>query len=209
MITSPKELQFYIMADRMMNRGYFKEPLKTRIVKLLNPDDTMTFLSLMRKCSFYGHRGGGISRLLGFYYKLRYSRLSKKLGYTIDCYSFGYGLVLHHYGTIVVGSGSHIGNYANILHGCTISRGSSSIGDFFFMGSGSIITKSVKIENNVKVASNSVVNRSFSANVVIAGMPAETKKHDETTWVEMYSGNKGEWVQRWKRVEELRIQMGV
>ena len=60
MIRTPKELQFYIMADCMMNRGYFKVPLKTRIVNLLCPDDIMSFLSLMRKCSYYGRRGGGI-----------------------------------------------------------------------------------------------------------------------------------------------------
>ena len=151
--------------------------------------------------------GGVFSLLLGGYYKIRYSKVSKRLGYTIDCNSFGYGLVLHHYGTIVVGSGSRIGNFANILHGCTISRGGSTIGDYFFMGSGAIITRPVKIADNVKVASNSVVNRNVDANEVIAGAPAAVKRHEDSTWMEMYSGKDGEWVRRRKEVEKLRTTM--
>ena len=209
MITTPKELQFYIMADRMMNRGYFKEPLRIRLAHMLYPDDIMRFLTLMRKCCYYSQLGGAFPKLLFSLYKVKYLRLRERLGYTINYNCFGYGLVLHHQGTIVVGSGSHIGNYANILHGSTISKGGSSIGDYFFMGSGAIITRPVKIADNVKVASNSVVNKSVEANSVIAGAPATVKKQEDITWMEMYSGNEGEWVRRWKRVEKLRIQMGL
>lgn len=208
MISSKKQLRFFIMADRMMNRGYFKVPLKVQMANLLNPDDIMRFLFLMRKCSYYSCRVG-FPKLLYGYYKVKYLRLSERLGYTIDYNCFGYGLVLHHHGTIVVGSGSHIGNYANILHGSTISKGGSSIGDYFFMGSGAIITRPIKIADNVKVASNSVVNKSVEANSVIAGAPVTVKKQEDITWMEMYSGKEGEWVRRWKRVEELRIQMGL
>ena len=59
MIKSKKELSFYIMADTMMNRGYFKPSFKERIKRVLLKDDILLFLKLMRKCQYYSHLGGG------------------------------------------------------------------------------------------------------------------------------------------------------
>ncbi len=41
MITSRKQLKFYLQADMMMNRGYFKVPLKKRFLQLFSPDYIM------------------------------------------------------------------------------------------------------------------------------------------------------------------------
>lgn len=59
MIKSKKELSFYIMADSMMNRGYFKPSLKERIKRFFIKDDIITLLRLMRKCQYYSLSGGG------------------------------------------------------------------------------------------------------------------------------------------------------
>lgn len=59
MIRSKKELKFYIMADRMINRGYFIPPISKRIVHLLNPDVVICFLFNMRNYSYYSHQEGG------------------------------------------------------------------------------------------------------------------------------------------------------
>ena len=40
-ITSRKQLKFYLQADMMMNRGYFKVPLKKRFIQLFLPDYIM------------------------------------------------------------------------------------------------------------------------------------------------------------------------
>ena len=53
-----------------------------------------------------------------YYYKYRFRKLGMKLGFTISENVFGYGLVIPHYGTIVVGSGNRVGNYA-VLHTST------------------------------------------------------------------------------------------
>lgn len=56
-----------------------------------------------------------------------------KLGFTIAENVFGYGLVIPHYGTIVVGSGNRIGNYA-VLHTSTcITAGKKNIGDGLYL----------------------------------------------------------------------------
>lgn len=63
MIKSKRELSFYIMADTMMNRGYFKPSLTERIKRFFIKDDILTFLKLMRKCQYYSQLGGDESLL--------------------------------------------------------------------------------------------------------------------------------------------------
>lgn len=41
MIKTKRELQFYLMADRMMNRGEFTPSLKSQIKNFLTPDYVM------------------------------------------------------------------------------------------------------------------------------------------------------------------------
>ncbi len=53
MITCKKELRFYIMADMMMNRGYFKRTLVRRVFEVISPDYIMLYLKAMRKCCYY------------------------------------------------------------------------------------------------------------------------------------------------------------
>ena len=52
-IKSKKELQFYIMADRMMNRGYFKRSILRIIYELIIPDVLMDYLVAMRMLQYY------------------------------------------------------------------------------------------------------------------------------------------------------------
>lgn len=53
MIQSKKELDFYIKADYMMNRGYFKPTFKQRLKAILSPDYIMDFLITMRRVDYY------------------------------------------------------------------------------------------------------------------------------------------------------------
>jgi len=140
---------------------------------------------------------------------MQFNKLSYKMGFSIGANTCGYGLVLHHHGTVIIGSDNRIGNYANILPSCII-KSRSTFGDFLFVGYGAIVTRHIEIGNNVKIAANSVVNKSVSDNnVVIAGSPATVKKQDNAIWMEMYSGKDGVWMKRWKKVEELKAQMGL
>ena len=53
MINTRKQLHFYIMADYMMNRGYFKPSIKQKMIDLIYPDYIMRFLVTMRKIQYY------------------------------------------------------------------------------------------------------------------------------------------------------------
>ena len=52
MINSKLELQFYICADSMMNRGYFEKSLLMKVVSLIRPDWIMEYLTALRKVEY-------------------------------------------------------------------------------------------------------------------------------------------------------------
>lgn len=205
-IKSKKELEFYLMADRMMNQGCFKPSLFRRLIDVINPDYMMRFLELMRKYSYYKNCDGIIAKFKSVIYQLRYKSLSLKLGYTIDPDAFGYGLSIPHYGTIVVGSPSTIGNYAVIQTGVTISGNGKVIGDALYMATGAKITTKMVLGDNITIAANSVCVKPIGGgNMLLAGMPA-IKKADAEAW---YLRDGHTYSNRVKLIEDLKKKMGI
>ena len=134
----------------------------------------INYLEAMRKFSFYLHQKGFLSKIKRFRYGAKYKKLGLKLGFSIGADVFGYGLVIPHYGTIVVGAPNHIGNYA-VLHTSTcISAKDSEIGDGLYLSTGVKITQHVKLGKGIMIGANSVVNKSFDDNQLIVGTPAKS-----------------------------------
>lgn len=174
MFSSKKELDFYIMADCMMNKGYFRPSLKQRITDFFHPDLIMRYLRLSRKAAYYKAKGN----LRWVYYSWKYQKLGIRLGFSIAYDVFGYGLVIPHHGTIVVGPKNRIGNYAVLFTStCITPRPEKSIGDGLYLSTGATITTCEKLGDNVTVDSNSVVAKSFPEenNILLAGMPARSR----------------------------------
>ncbi len=176
MIRTNKELEFYIKADYMMNRGYFKPSILTHFRSLIFPDYIMDYIVHMRKADYYAHRCG----VLGYYHRMKQRKLGLYLGFSIACNVCGYGLVIPHYGTIVVGNGNKIGNDAVLHTSICITNGRKEIGDGLYVSSGAKLTTMEHLGNNVMVAANSVITKSFDENnVLLVGMSAQVKmKHD-------------------------------
>ena len=173
MIKSKKELKFCISADYMMNRGYFKEPILKKIISVIYPDWVMKYLIALRKAEFYS---------------------------TIAENVFGYGLVIPHYGTIVVGSGNRIGNYA-VLHTSTcITAGKKNIGDGLYLSTGAKVLGDIELGNFITIGANAVVNKSEEGNCLLIGIPAEKKRYEDA-WM------KGLYRERYEACEKLRQTM--
>lgn len=103
MIKSKRELAFFIQADRIMNGFPEKRSILTYMKEFFHPQrDILRFLKLMRKCDYYAN--GSKNTLLFLFYKIKYSRTSQRLGFSIDYTSFGYGLVIPHYVTVATHS---------------------------------------------------------------------------------------------------------
>ena len=223
MIRSKKELEFYIMADRMMNRGRFRPTLKDRIKDLLAPDHIMRYMRSLRFCG-YVYRSAYARdtdpplldtpspwmRLKGLYHRSRHHRLGIKLGYTIGWHSLGYGAVLSHYGTIIVGRLDRIGNYAVInvstcVSGPTSERG-KIIGDAFYMGTGAKVIEDVSFGDNVVVGANAVVTHTSDGaeGCLLVGIPAAPIKKIPAWYEELEV-----YADRVAKIEALRKQMNI
>ena len=202
-----KELSFYIMADMMMNRGKFSWSFFDRIKHLVWPDFIMEYLKSMRYCCYFSENQAPFYSLpLRLYHSIRYRKLGMKLGFSIGFESLGYGAVIPHYGTIVVGSSNRIGNYA-VLHTSTcISDNGKIIGDALYLSTGAKMTRKLRLGDNVSVASNSVVNNDFiEGNCLLTGMPA-IKKREAVAW---YVRDGESYKRKVESVELLKRKMDI
>ena len=93
----------------------------------------------------------------------------------------GKGLLIEHFGGIVINSGTKIGEFCTISHCVTLGNktpGGKSpvIGNNVYICPGAKVLGDITIGNNSIVGANSVVLDSFPANSVIAGVPAKLIK---------------------------------
>ena len=172
MIRSKKELKKYIKCDYIMNHGEYS--LKKRVRVFFSYDLIAKQLKYLRKAEYYS----GKKSLFSALYRRKLKKLSYKTGITIPLNVFGYGLVIPHHGTIVVGDGNKIGNYC-VLHTSTcITAGNKQIGDFFYLSAGAKVLKDIVVADGVSVSANSVLNKNADVtNSLYAGAPAKFIKN--------------------------------
>lgn len=98
-----------------------------------------------------------------------------------------------------------MGNYA-VLHTSTcISDNGKVIGDALYLATGAKMTSKVTIGDNVSVGANSVVNKSFGSNIMIAGAPAIRIKEAQAWYIrdgESYN-------RKVQQTEELKKKMNL
>lgn len=131
---------------------------------------------------------------------------SVRLGFSIGYNVFGYGLVIPHYGTIVVNDDVRAGSYC-VIHTSTCIGGSSKmIGNGLYLSASAKIMGEVTLGNGVTIAANSLVNKSSGNNVLLVGSPAIVKRQNYPFWWErdgiMYA-------HRVAAIENLKNQMGL
>ncbi len=207
MIFSKTDLKFYIMADMMMNRGKYKWSLKDRIKHFVMPDYIMRYLKSMRYCAYY-HNVQHITPpdlILRPFHEIRYRKLGIKLGLSIGVNTLGYGVVIPHYGTIVIGNSNRIGNYAVLHTSSCISDNGKTIGDALYLASGAKMTSKLTLGNNISIGANSVVNKSFDSNCMIAGTPAIRIK-DAEAW---YIRDGKEYTDKVDCIEQLKAKLNL
>lgn len=211
MIKSKKELKFYLQADMMMNRGRFRRGIIRILYEIFFPDNIMLYLIAMRHYSYYVDNptrsiwNRVIHLTKKHYWHRRFLKYGYRTGFSIGEGCLGYGCVLHHYGTIVIGKNNRIGNYALINTSTCITQNGTKIGDAFFMGTGAIIIKKIELGDSVSIGGNSVVNQSFpNSNTTIVGSPAHPVKESKA-WYESFYDKR--WNDRVEAVELLKRRM--
>ena len=162
---------------------------------------------LMRKYSYYRNISNPniIQRIKCNYYHYRYKKISLRLNFSIGPDVFGYGLLIPHYGTIVINSMARVGNYA-VVHTCTNIAGKKIVGDALFLATGSQIVGDITIGDNVSVAANSLVNKDCGNNLLVGGVPARVIREDYPVW---YKRDGKTFEERVNRIERLKKEMNI
>lgn len=174
MITSKKELEYYLRQDAIALRCDGKRP------KLLG-DMVWKFQIILRKTEYLNNVYRKKKYLIFHYcwYRLLFHKYSVKLGFSIPLNVFGPGLSIAHYGTIVVNHAAVIGKNCRIQEDVNIGATSGSemapkIGDNVFIGTGAKIIGNITIADDVAIGANAVVVKSIlEKGVTYGGVPAK------------------------------------
>ena len=90
----------------------------------------------------------------------------------------GEGLLIYHFGGIIINADSKIGKNCTLHHGVTIGNktkggGSPKIGNDVYIGAGAKILGEIAIGDNCKIGANAVVIQSIPSNSTDVGIPAK------------------------------------
>lgn len=114
------------------------------------------------------------------YYKRKLKRLENKTGFSFEYNRFiGDGLIIGHWGKIVINGMAQFGNQTFITHGVTIGRdirgkraGVPTFGDKVCIRANSTIVGKIHIGNDVLIAPNTFVNFDVPDHSIVIGNPA-------------------------------------
>lgn len=115
-----------------------------------------------------------------YFYKYKLKNLSEKCGIDFEYNSFiGKGLIIGHWGRIVVNGSVKFGNEIFLTHGVTIGRdirgrraGVPTIGNRVCIRANSIVVGKIKIGDDVLIAPDTFVNFDVPSHSIVIGNPA-------------------------------------
>lgn len=156
----------------------------TAFLHFLYSNPGFKFLFFFRLASQYSRKS-----LRGFIVYFWYKRYSIKYSFQIPISAdLGCGIYLPHFGTIVVNSGSKIGQNCNLLQGVTIgntkggkNEGTPVIGNCVYIGPNAVIVGGVTIGDNVLIAPNTFVNFNVPENSIVIGNPGKIISRQNAT----------------------------
>jgi len=165
-ITSKNDYKYYLERD--------KASLKVSGLKSYLFNEIWHFQRGLRRYEYHLNT----KSFLRYFFRYLHERNSRKLGFSIPPNTFGPGLSIAHRGTIVINGKVRIGENCRI-HVCvnigaaaTDSNSVPKIGDNCYIGPGAKLYGNISLGNNVSIGANSVVNKSFDNDCIIAGVPA-------------------------------------
>lgn len=154
-------------------KDYNRHKNKGLIVFFTHPG--VRFMILFRLCRKYS--GNPVS----FIFKIWFKNMQVKYGFQIPYITeIDEGLMLNHYGNIVIHMNSIIGRNCNIAQGVTIGyvsrgkkKGCPMIGNEVWIGANAVIVGKVLIGNKVLIAPLTYVNFDVPENAVVMGNPGK------------------------------------
>lgn len=178
-IYSKDDYRFYLRAD-LKARGKDTLTLRDRMHNW-----NLKYQRMLRKMEFYINKDKStLDKICYRILEYRFNRLSALLGISIPPNTCGAGLLIVHYGSIVISGKAKLGKDCRI-HSC-VNIGEQDgkapvLGDKVYIGPGAKLYGDITIGDGVVIGANAVVNKSFPSNVTIAGFPAQivSKKNSD------------------------------
>lgn len=166
MITNKQELKEYLYEDKKANR-------KLRSYPKFGGDLTWRFLISLRKFEYQLNcNKTPLRRIMVLIAKARWYYYSVKSGITIHPNCFGKGLILFHYGTIIVNETVKAGEYVTIQCDVVISK-NVTIGNNVYIAPGVKILAGIRIADDVTLGCNAVVSKDINEKATTyVGVPA-------------------------------------
>jgi serine O-acetyltransferase len=169
--------------DRLIKADLYRYGGQTSLLKGLQVEG-FRYMYFLRKALQYKRRSP-----LGIFYRLLRRKYSYKYGFQIPLNTnIGEGFYIGHFGTIVINGNAKIGRNCNIAHNTTIGevsrgklKGYPTIGDYVWIGTGSVIVGNITIGNNVFIAPNTFVNMNVPENSLVIGNPARIIEKNNPT----------------------------
>lgn len=137
----------------------------------------------------YRRYQSNIGNIAGYLYLWKLNRLEKKTGIHLEGNpNIGKGLIIGHYGRIVVKGRAKFGEQIYLTHGVTIGRnatgkraGVPEIGNRVRIGANASIVGNVKIGDDVLIAPNAFVNIDIPDHSVVVGNPCTIHHKENAT----------------------------
>ena len=177
-----KELKELIKSDIYRHYGCSKKPF---LWKRHNP--SLNYQIVLRKAHYFNCVKQSIIK--GKYYRYALNKISRKMQMQIPYTAeIGKGLIIIHFGRLILSPETKIGSNCNLFTGVTIGsttrgekKGVPIIGDRVWIGPNAVIVGKVKIGNNVLIAANSYVNFDVPDNSIVIGNPGKIKSSTNAT----------------------------
>lgn len=180
--------------------SYYKFNKKTYLEKIkYDYDFNKAFRGSLSKDFLHGYEWkfikcyrkyqSNIGNFWGHFYKRRMRKLENKTGFSFEGNtSFGNGLIIGHWGKIVINQNVKFGNRTFITHNVTIGRdirgkraGVPTFGDRVCIRTNSTVVGGIFIGNDVLIAPNTFVNFDVPDHSIVIGNPATIHYKENAT----------------------------
>lgn len=185
MIKTRKDLKHYLECDRKALGLPHKQSVARRIKEFLMPTPILDYTITLRKLEYFSNCNK-FMKLMAIFYKIRYRKLTIKLGIKIPLNAFGPGLRIAHIGGIIVNDNVKVGKNCSIRPYTVIGNKQDGkndqvpiIGDNVTIGCNVSIIGKIRIGNNAVIGAGSVVVKDIPDGGVVVGNPAKLIRINE------------------------------
>ena len=184
MIQSKKDLIFYLAEDA--KRFKLNSWIKYQVKLIYGSEDAhiLRYLKTLRRYEYYHNCSNNVfTKLITYFYRYRWMRLSLRYNLRFGINMIGYGFYMAHLSGGGIINCKSMGNYCSINAGVIVGNKDiqsdiSIIGNNVKLSAGCKVFGKIIIGNNVIVAPNAIVVKNVPDNCIVAGVPAKIIKKE-------------------------------